>query len=156
MIQYRKASPKDFLGIAKLDREAWKANQHSEFIPDGEHVWRHWVEHALVYCAEKDHGILGVILAFPCTTGEYCIHKVFVEKEYRGQQIASHLFEILLLEMDQLKADCFLTVDPLNETAIGLYDKWGFTGKHFVKGYYRDYEDRYILTRPYRRQTAKI
>ncbi len=151
MIQYRKASPKDFLSIAKLDREAWKSNRHSEYIPDGEHAWRHWVEHGLVYCAEKDQEILGAILAFPCTTGEYCIHKVFVDKEYRGQQIGSRLFERLFIEIDRLEADSFLTVDPLNETAIGLYTKWGFTSKQFVRGYYREYEDRYILTRPYRR-----
>ena len=62
----------DFLPIAELDRRAWKQNRTPGFIPDGEHVWRIWVEHALVFMARaKEHGIVGAIVAFPCISGKY-------------------------------------------------------------------------------------
>jgi [ribosomal protein S18]-alanine N-acetyltransferase len=146
-ISFEKAQISAFLSIAELDRIAWQQNRNSEFIPDGEHVWRLWVEHALVFAAKSADKIIGAILAFPCMSGVYCVHKVFVDQSQRGKGIGSSLFEILLKEIDTLKVDCFLTVDPLNEAAIRLYAKWGFTEKVFVKGYYRANEDRYVLTR---------
>jgi [ribosomal protein S18]-alanine N-acetyltransferase len=146
-ISFEKAEISSFLPIAELDRIAWKQNLNSEFIPDGEHVWRLWVEHALVFSAKSADKIIGAILAFPCLTGVYCVHKVFVDQSQRGKGIGSSLFEVLLKEIDAFGVDCFLTVDPLNEAAIRLYAKWGFMEKLFVKGYYRSNEDRYILTR---------
>lgn len=40
------------------------------------------------------------------------------------------------------------TIDPANETAQNLYQRLGFTDRRFVPGYYRDNEDRCVLTRP--------
>ncbi len=143
-----RAKSRDFLEIAKLDREAWAQNRNSEYIPDGEHVWRLWTEHALVFCAWDQHKLIGAVLAFPTTTeGLYCLHKVFVGHACRGKGIGSHLFDAVLAECDRLKVACFLTVDPVNEGAIRLYEKWGFTERVFVKGYYRPEEDRLVLTR---------
>ncbi|MBU0992656.1 MAG: GNAT family N-acetyltransferase [Proteobacteria bacterium] len=147
MTDYQKADINDFLGVAALDRTAWLANRHAEFIPDGEHAWRHWVEHSLVFVAKTKHEILGAILAFPCQSGAWCVHKVFVSQDKRGHGIGSQLFGILLKEIDKIPADCFLTVDPVNEAALKLYEKWGFTEKEFVPGYYRPHEDRFVLTR---------
>lgn len=144
---YEKAVISDFLEIAKLDRRAWKTNSNSEFIPDGEHVWRIWVENSLVFVAKNDTNINGVILAFPCSSGKWCVHKVFVKQELRGNGVGTKLFEVLLEEIDNLNVSCFLTVAPENINAINLYEKWGFTSQLFVKGYYRSNEDRYILTR---------
>ncbi|MCP4643436.1 MAG: GNAT family N-acetyltransferase [bacterium] len=143
----RRATPADFLAIAALDREAWKDNRHPEFIPDGEHVWRMWTEHALVFAAVEDQAVAGAVLAFPCTDGQYCLHKVFVDTAHRGKSIGSKLFDVLLAEIDALGVDVFLTVDPVNEAAIKLYDRWGFTDREFVSGFYRAHEDRLVLTR---------
>ena len=41
-------------------------------------------------------------------------------------------------------------LDPANQAALNLYQRWGFTHRRFVPGYYRDNEDRYVLTRPAR------
>jgi len=142
-----KAKPRDFLEIAKLDRKAWRENQNSRYIPDGEHAWRLWVEHALVYCARNEEKVSGAILAFPCLSGEFCIHKVFVAPALRGKKIGTRLFEKLLQDLDRLGAGSFLTVDPRNESALALYGKWGFTGRMFVKGFYRKNEDRLVLRR---------
>ena len=144
-MRIRRAIPADFSELATLDREVW---QNFEFIPDGEHVWRIWTEHAVVFCAEADSRIVGAILAFPCVSGSYCIHKVFVKDEFRGKGLGSQLVELLLTDLDKENLVCFLTVDPANKAATTLYEKWGFTERKFVKGYYRSDEDRYVLSRP--------
>ena len=63
-----RATAADFLDVAALDRVAWAQNDQSEFIPDGEHVWRVWCELALVYVARRSGRLLGAILAFPIET----------------------------------------------------------------------------------------
>jgi len=130
-----------------LDGRAWEAYANAEAIPDGEHVWRLWAEHALVYTAKQADEVIGVILAFPCRGGGWCVHKVFVEIEHRGCGVGTRLFEMLLAETDEMGVDCFLTVGPANERALRLYEKWGFTERRFVKGYYQPEEDRFVLTR---------
>lgn len=152
-MQIRRAVPEDFLAIAALDRKAWKEGNSPEFIPDGEHVWRLWTEHAIVFCAEIETQIIGAILAFPCINGLYCIHKVFVRRDLRGEGIGSQLFEVLLKDIDEHRQGTFLTVDPVNEAAIALYEKWGFTERRFVKGYYRQEEDRFVLSRMAKERT---
>lgn len=146
-ITYHRSEIRDFLEVAKLDREAWKLNRNSEYIPDGEHAWRLWVEHALVYVAKSGPNLEGAILAFPCISGIWCVHKVMVWPHRRGKGIGTKLFDILLSETDRINANCFLTVDPANSAALKLYEKWGFSDKHIVPGYYRGNEDRYVLTR---------
>ncbi len=151
----RRACGRDFLPIAALDREAWRENRNSEFIPDGEHVWRIWVDQALVYCAvdegsgEDDRGgrIVGAVLAFPCLDGSFNLHKVFVDRSCRGLGVGSRLFGALLEEIDRLGVDVHLTVDPVNAAAIRLYESWGFERGEVHRGYYRDNEDRYVMVR---------
>ena len=147
MIRIQKAKIENFLNIAQLDRKAWKQNRSSKFIPDGEHAWRLWVENALVHCAKKDGKIVGAILAFPCLSGDFCIHKVFVKPGCRKMKIGTRLFKKLLRDLDERGAHSFLTVDPLNKSALALYMKWGFTERTFVKGFYRENEDRFVLKR---------
>lgn len=139
----RKAEARDFQEIAALDREAWQKNGNSEFIPDGEHAWRLWVEHGLTFCAEREDVIIGAVLAFPGIKNAFCLHKVFVSSNQRNAGIGTKL----LNEIDKLDTDIFLTVDPTNEAAIALYNKWGFTDQIYIKGYYREEEDRLVLTR---------
>lgn len=146
-LNIRPSEPGDFLEIAALDRIAWKSNSNSEFIPDGEHVWRIWCENALMFTALLEGQIIGAILAFPCLNDTFCIHKVFVHPDNRSQKIGARLFEALNSELDKLQKDGWLTVSPDNESAHKLYGKWGFTHETFYKGYYRSYEDRYVLMR---------
>lgn len=147
MLRFEQARIRDFLQIAELDRYSWKDNRNFEFIPDGEHVWRLWVEHCIVYTAKQEVDVVGAIVAFPGKSGIWCLHKVFVSPEQRGQGIATQLLGKLVQALDEIGADCFLTVDPENDSALKLYEHWGFTEKEYVKGYYRPYEDRLVLTR---------
>lgn len=143
----RRAEKKDFLAIADLDRKAWSEHPGGEFIPDGEHVWAVWTEQAIIYCAYEGDNLLGAVLAFPTINNAYWLHKAFVSREARGKGVGSKLFEAIIEEIDRLKTDISLTVEPSNANAIALYEKFGFTEKNFVESYYRPGENRYVLTR---------
>lgn len=144
-----KAENRDFEAIAGLDRVAWNQSACAEFIPDGEHAWRLWCEHALVFAAKTDdRKVVGVVLAFPCLNGSLCLHKIIVAESHRGQGISGKLLGALFVALDEMDADCFLTVDPSNTTALELYKRHGFTRSEFFKGFYRETEDRFVLTRP--------
>ena len=148
MVEIQRAAPGDFLDIAALDRAAWRTNRHPEFIPDGEHVWRIWCEHALTFVARAAGRTVGAILAFPCAGGSYCLHKVMVDESFRARGVGSRLCATLLEEIDRLGVRVFLTVDPANSGALKLYAKWGFSDRRLEPGFYRPSEDRYVLTRP--------
>ncbi|MHC4884614.1 MAG: GNAT family N-acetyltransferase [Planctomycetota bacterium] len=143
----QRATPSQSQAIAALDRVAWAQNRNTEFVPDGEHAWRIWCEHALTYVAVVDETVEGAILAFPCLDGRLFIHKVMVGEALRGQGIGGQLFAVLLEETDRLQVDTFLTVDPINDRAIQLYRKWGFEEQAREKDYYSPGEDRLILRR---------
>lgn len=146
-IKITKTMPTDFLAIAALDRVAWLNNAHGEFIPDGEHAWRIWCQHAVMYSAKCDDEIVGAILAFACEDGRYCLHKVMVDDSQRGKGIGGMLFKTLFDELDEKRVECFLTVDPNNSHAIALYESWGFDERELVEGFYRAHEHRYVMTR---------
>ncbi|CAA6798830.1 MAG: Putative acetyltransferase [uncultured Sulfurovum sp.] len=146
-MEFRKAKTTEFTAIAKLDRVAWLESFKGDFIPDGEHVWRIWVEYALTFVAVEKGEIIGASLAFPCNDGQYSVHKLFVAKHQRTKGIGTELMRVLLVTIDELKVDSFLTVYPKNPPAIALYEKLGFTEKKFEKDFYGEEEDRFVLTR---------
>ena len=141
----------DFLPIAEMDRTAWKQSRKGEVIPDGEHVWRIWVEHALMFAARQGEKVVGAVVAFPCVSGICFVHKVFVDAVSRRSGIGTRLLHALLDETDRMQVDCFMTVDPRNEALINLYTSLGFSEKEFVRGFYRPDEDRYVLTRRFKK-----
>ena len=50
------ARHEDFVGIAELDSGAWAESAHPDRVPDGEHVWRIWVDDAFVFVARDATG----------------------------------------------------------------------------------------------------
>ena len=85
-MKIRQAKTDEFTAIAKLDRVAWRDSFKGNFIPDGEHVWRIWVEYALTIVAvDNENKIIGVALAFPCNNKTYSVHKLMVDKAHRGK-----------------------------------------------------------------------
>ena len=147
----RKADISDFLEISELDRQAWRDNRNSDFIPDGEHVWRLWVEYSAVFVAEYDKKIVGVVLLFKANNCSlYLLHKIFIDKNYRDKKIGNMFFQSIVDFLDKEKADCMLTTDPINLRMIHLCAKYGFNSKELVKGYYRHDEDRLVIRRIYK------
>jgi phosphinothricin acetyltransferase len=152
MEQYsvRKATPSDFLEISALDRTAWGTNRNSDFIPDGEHVWRLWVEYAYTYIAiDEDSGkIIGVNMAMPTNVDHmYFLHKIILDPAHRQKGAGSMLFDIMFAEMDAIGGTICLTTDTNNVGMHKLCEKYGFSEKDSIKGYYRPEEDRLILER---------
>jgi len=155
----RRATARDFLGIAALDRVVW-TGARDRFIPDGEHVWRVWCEYARVLVAEMSalppgpwSPIAGAALIFPTLDGELFLHKIFVHPACAGGGVGMALLRALLAEAG---ASVLLTVDPANDRALALYHKLGFTVRREEKGYYRPEEDRLVMVwKPGQMQNAK-
>lgn len=144
--------PDEFLFVAALDRLAWPAAPDT-FIPDGEHIWRVWCDHATLLAARLNDGdplaetgpIVGALVMFPTEGDELCLHKIMVHPDCRGAGIGSALMNRAL---ELATRPVLLTVDPNNESAIALYRKFGFEVRERIDGYYRPHEDRYIMVHP--------
>lgn len=143
------ATPGDFLSVAALDRIAWPVRP-DEFIPDGEHIWRVWVEYARVLVARLTDGrrlgesaaIAGALVMFPTRQGETFLHKIMVHPECRSQGIGSQLMRAALAEA---RTNVLLTVNPENHAAVKLYENFGYRVRELVPGYYRPHEHRCIM-----------
>lgn len=147
-MEIRWATIEDFLEIAELDRVSWRHNRNSEFIPDGEHVWRHWVEHAYVCVAIESKKIIGVALSFPSTTlNIHLVHKIFLVNDCRGKGIGKKMMIKICDKFDQNILTAKLTIDTNNKSMQRLAESMQFSEKELIKGYYRDNEDRWVYTR---------
>jgi len=141
------ASHEDFLAIAKLDRIAW-LHTGEQFIPDGEHVWRVWCEHATVLvcrgtAASNPTGdIVAALVMFPTREATLFLHKIMVHPAVRGGGIGTALMRQAL---SQATAPVLLTVDPTNAAAVRLYTNFRFTEHQHIRGYYRPHEDRLVM-----------
>lgn len=147
MITYGRAVERDYLGVAALDRASWGHDEECAFVADGEHVWRIWAGHAELFVAKDGPAVVGAAVAFPCVSGKYYLHKVMVDGDYRRKRIATALINMILEEMDEKRVDVFLTANPKNWGLVDFYVRLGFSEKEFVAGYYREREDRFVLTK---------
>jgi len=149
VMQIEMASTADFLHVAALDRVAWPVRPDT-FIPDGEHIWRVWAEHAALIVARLTDGrrlpdcgdIAGAAVMFPTAHNELFLHKVMVHPECRSHGIGSALLQDAVRRADR---PVMLTVDPENTNAVQLYRNFGFTERSLVAGYYRSHEDRMVM-----------
>ena len=143
------ARSSDFLKIAALDRIAWPSMPET-YIPDGEHIWRVWSDHAVLLVARvKSRGpltasedIAGALVMFPTKGQELFLHKIMVHPICRGQGIGSALMTSAL---SGTSAPVLLSVDPQNSPAVKLYEQMGFVTRERINGYYRPHEDRLIM-----------
>ncbi len=144
------ARPGDFLNVAALDRIAW-ADSGSNFIPDGEHVWRVWCEYATVLVLRsatnlpESGDIAGALVMFPTEKREQFLHKIMVHPDCRGRGLGTLLMEAGL---KRATVPVLLTVNPDNHAAVRVYEKSGYRVRERVDGYYRSHEHRYIMEHP--------
>ena len=144
-----RATAADFLSVAALDRIAWPSMPET-FIPDGEHAWRLWCEHAVVLISRvaetellpQTDEIAGALLMFPTEAGEQFLHKIMVHPKCRGRGIGSSLMAEAL---KRATTPVLLTVDPANAAAIKLYENFGFIVRDRIHGYYRPHEHRFVM-----------
>ena len=143
------AQANEFLDVAALDRIAWP-DMNDTFIPDGEHIWRVWCDHATLLVAKvmdrepfsETHEIAGALVMFPSQTGELFLHKIMVHPVCRGRGVGKKLMKTAL---KGTQVPVLLTVDPENTAAVSLYEQFGFRVRERIDGYYRPHEDRLIM-----------
>ncbi|MDA0281940.1 MAG: GNAT family N-acetyltransferase [Planctomycetota bacterium] len=139
----------EFLDVAALDRIAWP-EMNDTFIPDGEHIWRVWCDHATLLVAKiidreplsESNQIAGALVMFASQTGDMFLHKIMVHPVCRGRGVGTALMNAVL---EKAHAPVLLTVDPLNEAAVSLYEQFGFRIRERIDGFYRPHEDRLIM-----------
>ena len=145
------ARVEDFLEVAALDRTGWQHNPDAGFVPDGEHVWRIWVEYALVVVAREvgsGGGLAGFGAAFPTRDPRlWCLHKLLVRPERRSTGCGRALMEVITAFFDAEGVASFLTTDPRNAAMRNLSEAYGFRADELVQGYYRPEEDRLVFRR---------
>lgn len=76
------------------------------------------------------------------------IVSVAVMPESRRQGVGSDLVKAAMDNMSIYgAAECFLEVRRSNEAAVSIYENLAFEIKRVLKGYYRDGEDAYLMTK---------
>ena len=148
MITIRKALIPEFINISELDRNAWTENRESEFIPDGEHIWRLWVEYALTFVACDNNEIIGAGVSIPTNDPKLqYVHKLMFSSSHRGKGIGTKLLSSMTQVFDEDGIYSMLSTDPENKAMQRVSEKCGFNEREFIKGYYRPSEDRWIYKR---------
>jgi ribosomal-protein-alanine N-acetyltransferase len=73
---------------------------------------------------------------------------IAVVPEHRNKGIGSSLLEKALEGFKEYQvSETFLEVRESNKVAIDLYQKFGFNTSRRIKGYYRDGETAFVMTR---------
>lgn len=77
------------------------------------------------------------------------IVSVAVLPEHRKKGVASGLLAKALEGFKEYNvSECFLEVRESNKAAINLYKKFGFSVTRHIRGYYRDGETAYVMSKP--------
>ena len=101
-----------------------------------------WCEHSIVPVARQGDKIVGAAVLFAGEKDVDVLHKIFVTPSLRGCGIGSRLMKACLRRATR---PIILTVNPGNAGAITVYEKFGFRRKRLAKGFYRDWEHRYVM-----------
>ncbi len=73
----------------------------------------------------------------------YRLYSLGVSRQFRGRGVAQAL---LAYSFELLKAHSYtLEVKTTNQSAISLYEKFGFTKQKILKGYYPNNRDGYLM-----------
>lgn len=97
----------------------------------------------LVY--EKENKVVGFLMYIELED-TIDILDIIVEEEYRNQKIASCLLDYMMSECKESVRVITLEVRKSNESAIKLYEKFGFSIVNTRKNYY-DTEDAFLMGR---------
>lgn len=117
----------------------WKAEDFIEMIN---------ADYAYYYVATAGNKLVG-IAGLRDIAGEGEITNIAVNEKYRGLKIGKKLIQTLIDKCDELKIkDVTLEVRVSNETAIKLYESFGFVSEGIRPGFYeKPIEDAMIMWR---------
>lgn len=125
----------------------------------GDGPWNAWAFNAELdaggyyLAAVADDGVLAGYagLAFMGSPGDWetSVHTIGVDPAYQGLGFGSALLRGLLERADELNASVVLEVRTDNDTALALYEHYGFVRLGIRKGYYEPSgADAYTMRRP--------
>lgn len=125
----------------------------------GDGPWSAWAFNAELdsgayyLAALADDGVLAGYagLAFMGSPGDWetSVHTIGVDPAYQGQGIGSALLRGLLERADESNASVVLEVRTDNDTALALYERYGFVRLGIRQGYYEPSgADAYTMRRP--------
>jgi ribosomal-protein-alanine N-acetyltransferase len=78
------------------------------------------------------------------------VMRIFVAPGFRRYGAGGLLMDELEKRFSQFRVvSVSLTVSPLNEGAVRLYEKFGFARSDYIKDYFGKGEDRIVMTAPY-------
>jgi ribosomal-protein-alanine N-acetyltransferase len=142
----------DLEGVMEINRTCLPENYPDSFFLG---LYYHAPKAFLV--ALDDNRVIGYIMCriergvssygrLPVKKGH--IVSVAVVPESRRQGVGSDLVKAAMNSMSSYgAAECFLEVRKSNEAAIAIYENLAFEIKRVLKGYYRDGEDAYLMTK---------
>lgn len=95
--------------------------------------------------------IIGFSLYFKNAADSFAhLYKIVINKAYEGQKLGSKLLESSLNELKNLGIkEFYLEVEENNQSAIGLYKKFGFQSVHRKKNFYSNGDHALIMTLSY-------
>lgn len=106
-------------------------------------------EYNKIYVAQENDEIIGFLMAI--VLYESCeILNIVVEEKYRKKKVASNLLDTLISEFTDTVSTITLEVAIDNESAIGLYKKFGFEIINKRNHYYGN-KDAYLMGVHYER-----
>ena len=136
----REIQKEDIGAIAEIEKrcfsDAWSIETFESVL---QYTWQHGfvAEDAGQVCG---YAILGVVFE------DAELLNIAVDIPYRGQKIGRALLTTLLDCAKGLGANrCLLEVRVSNQSAIGLYEKYGYEKYGLRENYYADGEDAYLM-----------
>ena len=149
MIEYRRATNKDFEAVQELENECFKepySTQELKYEFEENPVNK-------IIVAEKDGQVIGFI-DFLVTFNSATIMQIAVTKKYRGLGIATQLLAEMEHsfpeDLEDLVENITLEVRVSNQPAVNLYTKNGYKIVVVKSHYYKDGENAiYMVKRLY-------
>ena len=153
-MEYRKALPKDTVGIATVLKECYNIDS----IEEGTNTFKEEVQKRYNYIVADDNGrIVGLVTwqMHGLPKHELCeLDRIAVLQDYRGKGIAKQLFNALIKEADaEYKKDGFklrklyILTHPDNKRAQSFYEKMGCKHETTLKNHYYKDKDEFVFSR---------
>lgn len=113
--------------------------------PDVTYFWTPAVNYLWSYKAEIKGKMVGGIISMPTRDGKWYVNSLFVHLKYRRLGIAKQLLTKIIRIAGKRKI--LLDVKTDREFLLEFYAKYGFKIHKYMKNYYWDGTDRYLMTK---------
>jgi ribosomal-protein-alanine N-acetyltransferase len=124
---------KDIPQVVDIEQRSFKFPKPEAIFREDEHKY---------LLAKDDSKVIGYI-GIEKILDEVHIINMAIDPDYRQQGIGKRLMQHVLNDEEVF----FLEVRVSNESAKGIYEKYGFKVINIRKGYYADGEDAYVMRR---------